>query len=317
MFCARCGKEMDNNSTFCPFCGQKVGEPVEHTKLNSKINSFGQKAIQRASVLQGFIHRKKLCGFILGLAAVAVAVSGAVRLAGGKKTVPEKLYEMSWKDMSEFSTDDFMDYLDRRDVRYVKKSRSLDFNVGSGTDVLLTAYNHRVYVKEFEPFFGGDCIVFYDTCSFQTGYVICYKTYEEFEKGMKALEKDIRKGCMLCKKYDFDDQTYHLTEMTKENIDICIENEIKHDYNWTITARNRNEYEEKIRNGYSDSDYSVCRIVKVGPIDIDDNFFYGYSDFSDNSLPDEVREIYSREMFAPYSYFCGINVYYDLEKRAG
>ena len=51
---------MDNNSTFCPFCGQKVGEPVEHTKFNSKINSFGQKAIQRASVLQGFIHRKKL-----------------------------------------------------------------------------------------------------------------------------------------------------------------------------------------------------------------------------------------------------------------
>lgn len=28
MFCAKCGKEIDNNSKFCPFCGQKVGEPV-------------------------------------------------------------------------------------------------------------------------------------------------------------------------------------------------------------------------------------------------------------------------------------------------
>ena len=29
MFCARCGKEIDNDSTFCPFCGQKTDEPVE------------------------------------------------------------------------------------------------------------------------------------------------------------------------------------------------------------------------------------------------------------------------------------------------
>lgn len=32
MFCARCGKQMDDNSTFCPFCGQKVGEPVERKR---------------------------------------------------------------------------------------------------------------------------------------------------------------------------------------------------------------------------------------------------------------------------------------------
>ena len=30
MFCARCGKQMDDNSTFCSFCGQKAGEPVEN-----------------------------------------------------------------------------------------------------------------------------------------------------------------------------------------------------------------------------------------------------------------------------------------------
>ena len=32
MFCARCGKQIEDDSTFCAFCGQQVGEPVEDSK---------------------------------------------------------------------------------------------------------------------------------------------------------------------------------------------------------------------------------------------------------------------------------------------
>lgn len=37
MFCARCGKEIDNDSTFCPFCGQRTDEPVESGVLDGEL----------------------------------------------------------------------------------------------------------------------------------------------------------------------------------------------------------------------------------------------------------------------------------------
>ena len=29
MYCIKCGKEIDNTSIFCPFCGTKVAKPAE------------------------------------------------------------------------------------------------------------------------------------------------------------------------------------------------------------------------------------------------------------------------------------------------
>lgn len=56
MFCARCGKEMDNNSTFCPFCGQKVGEPVKSmphfkVKVPASLNTIKKKYIIAVAAL--------------------------------------------------------------------------------------------------------------------------------------------------------------------------------------------------------------------------------------------------------------------------
>ena len=36
MFCAKCGKQIENDSTFCPFCGQQVDAPVTDTRLSFK-----------------------------------------------------------------------------------------------------------------------------------------------------------------------------------------------------------------------------------------------------------------------------------------
>lgn len=312
MFCAKCGKEIDNNSIFCPFCGQKVGEPVEQIKFGSKIKSVGQKGIQQMPVLQGFIHNRKLCVFILAFVAVVAVVSGVVKLAGGKQTVPEKLYEMSWEDRSEFSIDDFMDYLDSRDIEYAKKSSSYSYNVGCDVDVFITTYSERVFMKEFEPFFGGDCIAVYDTAGFRSSYIIGYKTYEEFEKGLNAIENDIKKSCVACKKENFDEHSLHLTEVTKENINSCIEGKIKNSAYSGLGVNSREEYEEAIRNKYSAPDYAVCKEVSIGSIDIDNDLFDYYDHYPDNTFPDEFREIYSREMFAPYSCFCSVNVCYGL-----
>ena len=47
MFCARCGKQIDDDSTFCPFCGQQVDAPVTGTKFNIP---FKEGKIGRAHV---------------------------------------------------------------------------------------------------------------------------------------------------------------------------------------------------------------------------------------------------------------------------
>ena len=71
MFCARCGKQMDDNSTFCPFCGQKVGAPVERGRGGPKL-----KMSMRTP-------DKKI---IMGVAAAAMmlfVVFGVLKVIGG------------------------------------------------------------------------------------------------------------------------------------------------------------------------------------------------------------------------------------------
>ena len=32
MFCSNCGKEIENNVNFCPWCGGKISPIIQHTK---------------------------------------------------------------------------------------------------------------------------------------------------------------------------------------------------------------------------------------------------------------------------------------------
>lgn len=122
MFCAKCGKEIDNDSTFCPYCGQKVGEPVVHTNACSTISSFGEKAVQKASVLQGVKVDRKVYGTVLVIAAVIVVVFGVSKLFGGKETVPEKPYEMSREEASEDIGSEDTDVAEEKPVYTVTKA---------------------------------------------------------------------------------------------------------------------------------------------------------------------------------------------------
>lgn len=72
MFCARCGKQIEDDSTFCPFCGQQVDAPVTGTKFNI---SFKEGINAQA--------KKWLIGAVAGLVAITGVTVGAVRLIGG------------------------------------------------------------------------------------------------------------------------------------------------------------------------------------------------------------------------------------------
>lgn len=70
MFCAKCGKEIDNDSTFCPFCGQKVDAPVENKK-EFRLSSSG-----------GIRTAKLIGGTVIGLVVLISVAFGVSRFAG-------------------------------------------------------------------------------------------------------------------------------------------------------------------------------------------------------------------------------------------
>lgn len=72
MFCARCGKQIDDDSTFCPFCGQQVDAPVTGTKFNIP---FKEGISTQA--------KKWMIGAVAGLVAITGVTVGAVKLMGG------------------------------------------------------------------------------------------------------------------------------------------------------------------------------------------------------------------------------------------
>ena len=65
MFCAKCGKQIENDSTFCPFCGQQVDAPVTDTRLSFKAKPIINQSIKKFSVLQGILSNKMIWGIAL------------------------------------------------------------------------------------------------------------------------------------------------------------------------------------------------------------------------------------------------------------
>ena len=70
MFCARCGKQIEDDSTFCPFCGQQVDAPVISTGPAVKASSVISQGIKKSSALQGILSNKKVWGIALAFVAI-------------------------------------------------------------------------------------------------------------------------------------------------------------------------------------------------------------------------------------------------------
>ncbi len=75
MFCAKCGKEIDNDSTFCLFCGQKVGEPV-----------INKKGIHPPASMKKISITKLVMGIAGCLVILSGVVLGIIKFTGGSNT---------------------------------------------------------------------------------------------------------------------------------------------------------------------------------------------------------------------------------------
>lgn len=169
MYCARCGKQIEDDSTFCPFCGQETDAPV----TEAEGGAGGRKSLVQTLALPGLFGNKKVWGTVLALLAVAAVGFGAVKLFGGHKmkSVPEELFAMSWEEFSELSLEDMRDMLDEADIFYEE-----DYD------------NPGFETVTVEPFLEGDAIFLHDSSRPALGFAVGFRSTDDFKDFKDSLE---------------------------------------------------------------------------------------------------------------------------------
>lgn len=99
MFCSRCGRQIDEDGKFCPFCGQKVGAPV-NTLVNSVPTGSVQSDNDRAAgTSKASVKKNKniIFGVLIVLAVVIVGVAAivGVNFFGTQRTQEDQVEEPS------------------------------------------------------------------------------------------------------------------------------------------------------------------------------------------------------------------------------
>lgn len=95
MFCSRCGRQIDEDGKFCPFCGQKVGAPVNSVPTGSMQSDY-QKAAGTSKV-SAKKNRNIIWGLLAALTVVIVVVAAivGVKLFGTKRTQGDQVKKSS------------------------------------------------------------------------------------------------------------------------------------------------------------------------------------------------------------------------------
>ena len=111
MYCVKCGKEIENNVLFCPYCGEMVASGKTDSAKNRKVEeniakviSGGGKVLERVKeILSAAVLyvKKRKTQFVLGGSALICAVAVfliATLIISNRKTVihPDKYFEISF-----------------------------------------------------------------------------------------------------------------------------------------------------------------------------------------------------------------------------
>lgn len=283
MFCMKCGKKIDDDSKFCPFCGSAIGDTTQSNEQTQRMSMSSQ--IPSLSVKKP-ISKNAVIGMAACLVAV-LAVIGVIKLftGGFGKTFAEQLFQMSWEEVAELFSD--------------------EEELNSALDVqgVFDENDRYYYNKPVSLFMGHDCYVEYDYVTFgsddfhNTSFipVLTFAVGCETEKEYKNAKKDILKylNKNLVKGYDVktedlgdDAEAYiYLTDISTD----CNKIEETAQYEWWttlyyITEDDCEKMQETLRNCKV---YKFTRIVFAGDygekvsdelhFDIKDCPEYGYT----------------------------------------
>lgn len=189
MFCAKCGKKIDDDSAFCPYCGQKVNAPVE-------AESPSRGVPEKAALFGKMKNKMPLIGIVIAFVAVVAVVFGIVKVIGGSKfgrTFSEKLFAMPWEEISEMSE---------------KEYRNIIEEEGILCEAYTSSYGDwAVMTKTTDKFMGYDCLSIHfskdmegdgfgamsDFSAHITLYALAYETADDFKEGRGKLEDYLKK----------------------------------------------------------------------------------------------------------------------------
>ncbi|MCI8374750.1 MAG: zinc-ribbon domain-containing protein [Lachnospiraceae bacterium] len=174
MFCAKCGKEIEDDSVFCPFCGQPADAPVEGDEAEA---AFAQGP-KKPHPLPGGLSSRKFLGIALSLAVAVLVIFGAVKVIGGlgsgKRSLPEELFALSWEELSQLSLEDMEDLLDDAGILYDEND--------TGIETVIP-----------EPFFEGECLFEYDALEPEFTFAVGFSSTDDFKEFKKGLEEYLDK----------------------------------------------------------------------------------------------------------------------------
>lgn len=122
MYCVKCGKEIENNVLFCPYCGEMVASGKTDSAKNRKVEeniakviSGGGKVLERVKeILSAAVLyvKKRKTQFVLGGSALICAVAVfliATLIISNRKTVihPDKYFEISFTGYEGYGEHEF------------------------------------------------------------------------------------------------------------------------------------------------------------------------------------------------------------------
>lgn len=215
MFCMNCGKKIDDDSTFCPYCGNRAkiatatgGTPISNNGAN--ISSARPT------------NKKIIFGSIIGLTIVLV-IMGVIKIISGLgKTLPEKIFDMSWNEISELSERDFKEMLSDDGVLY--ESGKYNDIWGFKTETV-------------DSFLGADCLYLHGSAEFDNDigfepkysaqpsvFTLAFENDDDYKDVRKSLENSLEKQ-MIDNSTVFEDESVYGTsylyvvEMSDNNVD--------------------------------------------------------------------------------------------------
>lgn len=281
MFCMKCGKKIDDDSKFCPFCGNVVSNSAFNTGTQLKTNPVMQTA--------GVFNKKILIGAVSCIVAVTVVIGGVKLLTGGfGKTIAEQLFQMSWTELEEMDDKEFKNTLRDEGITY---NQSYDTTEGSYS-------YYDLYTKSADSFLGYDCYLGYEKNTvdnlsivwggsgnlFRSIFGIVFETKDEYidakEDILQYLNKNLEKGydAIIDDEGDFEQYIYlmdidmensdKLNEMLKEESDSIAESEETQE-----TVEDYKMYKFSFVRFFGDNGYQLSDLTNN--FDIKDNPNYG------------------------------------------
>jgi len=195
MFCLKCGKQIDGDSKFCPFCGNTI-----------EYNSLQKETANKGSSMQGSIQdmeagRQKgkkrfpvkfaACGAV-AVVVLVVACVFMFRNFGNEvieKSFLGRMFSLSWDEISDMTARDFRNLLNEEDILY-------DYMEESYSDLW------GLVTQEVSEFMGSDSV--YTVVSSLSGYaqrfIMFYETRDDcrdsYENIASYLDKNLAKNTM-------------------------------------------------------------------------------------------------------------------------